>query len=515
MSPMRRACLLLLSVMLAGCAARPVSPGERAFRAWVEVLASPTMEGRGVGTAGLDRARDVLADEFEKLGLEPAFAGGSYTQAVTIALPAETVRAELAWRDGAKRRALKAGEVYDFSVLGVSGAGAFAGDAVFVGYAIDAPQHRYDSLAGRADALRGKVAIALRYEPMTADGRSRWSDGPWTDAAGLARKAAWAQRHGAVALLIVNPPRKETGDSLLTTRGTSSDADVTIPVYHVRDSVIAKIVGEHTLRAWQDEADERGAPHALPHIHIEGAAEVNRRAATIHNVAAVLPGFGALKDETVVLGAHYDHLGYGEIGSAARRHAIHPGADDNASGTAAVMMLARRAVDPARRSRVRDRRTLVFACFSGEELGAHGSLHFVDHPRELAFDPHRTVAMVNFDMVGRMAGRRLTVMGAGTGDRWPAMIERANTDLQLDLAVSRAMSRRTDHVPFHQRGIATLHLFTGLHEDYHRPSDTADRINAAGGAAVVDFAEALMRQLVAGPALRFVPEPEGGYTSAP
>ncbi|MEX1017222.1 MAG: M28 family peptidase, partial [Phycisphaeraceae bacterium] len=361
--------VLLLVGTLAGCAgpspyARVDRPTAVRFQQYVDTLAHPRMEGRGAGEAGLDRARDTLVDHFADLGLEPGFVDDqgrpSYTQAVAIQLGAHAREQTLRLVAGDAETAFEPGVA--FNTLGFSGQGRFAGEAVFVGYGIVAPERGYDSYGGLEgeDALAGQVAIAFRYEPVDERGRSRWAGedgraGRFSEAASLLRKAEQAAARGAAALLVVDPPALASSGPLRTTAGTDfGDRPATIPVMHIRSSTLHAMLRaagrdpHAAVDAWQDRANRGvGRPDALNDVRLEGAVRLEYPHATVHNVAGFLPGSGDLARETVVIGAHYDHLGYGEIGSFADPDAglvLHPGADDNASGTAAVMLLAERAV---------------------------------------------------------------------------------------------------------------------------------------------------------------------------
>jgi hypothetical protein len=212
------------------------------------------------------------------------------------------------------------------------------------------------------------------------------------------------------------------------------------------------------------------------------------------NVVAALPGRGALAGQVVILGAHFDHLGTGPFGSASRDSGvIHNGADDNASGTAALLEVARLLAE------VRDRgprRTVVLGWWNGEEEGALGSAYFAEHmstPRE------SVTAYLNFDMVGRLRDGRLLALGARTAVEWPALLDSANATLRLDLRASGDGWGPSDHASFTAKGIPVLHFFTDLHEDYHRPGDDAERINADGIAQVADLGADLAQRLARRP----------------
>ena len=282
---------------------------------------------------------------------------------------------------------------------------------------------------------------------------------------------------------------------------------------------------------------------------MRGQVEIERPKATIANVAGVLPGAGELADQVIVIGAHYDHLGYGQIGSMAGVDEIHPGADDNASGTAGLVLLAQRfaqrvpglrsdpkgdsttpppsdpasSSDPAPSASVSasssgststtssastsaslplppaSRRTLLFVAFSGEERGLLGSAHMVKHLDDVGLEPSDIVAMLNMDMIGRMKQQTLFVLGTGTGDRWEALIEAANERVGLDVQTQTKPFGGSDHVSFQHQGVPSLHFFTGVHEDYHRPSDTAEKVNHRGAVRVLNLIEALIEQLWVAP----------------
>jgi hypothetical protein len=214
--------------------------------------------------------------------------------------------------------------------------------------------------------------------------------------------------------------------------------------------------------------------------------EVRERA---ENVVAVLPGRdSSRRDENIVIGAHYDHLGFGHFGArdASAAGAIHPGADDNASGTAVLLDLARRLAQLP----IKPPRAVVFVAFSGEELGLYGSRHFVDRSPWTA----STKAMINLDMVGRLRGNRLTVFGARSGQRWSAIVTGAAAQLGLNVAESDDIGR-SDHLSFYNKKIPVLHFFTGIHEDYHRASDTWKKLDLEGMAKVSDLVMASALQI--------------------
>jgi Zn-dependent M28 family amino/carboxypeptidase len=207
------------------------------------------------------------------------------------------------------------------------------------------------------------------------------------------------------------------------------------------------------------------------------------------NVAAIVPGSDPkLRDEYIVLGAHFDHLGRSSLGALdpEDKNAIHNGADDNASGTAAVIELARLLrAKPAKRS-------VIVVTFSGEELGLLGSEYFVQHP---PVPLEKVRAMLNFDMVGRMQDDRVIVYGALTAQEMNDIITRANAVAPLRVTATGDGFGASDHSSFYARNMPVLHFFTNVHDDYHKASDDADKVNAAGMARVVGLAERIARDI--------------------
>jgi hypothetical protein len=242
-------------------------------------------------------------------------------------------------------------------------------------------------------------------------------------------------------------------------------------------------------------------PRSAPIKGWTASLEVNikRKLIPAQNVVGVLEGSGPLARETVVVGAHYDHLGYGGPSSLAkdrRKKQIHYGADDNASGTTVLMELARRfGQDPRREGR-----RLVFIAFSGEESGLLGSEHFCEHP---LFPLANTAAMVNLDMVGRLRPDkktqkdRLEVHGTGTSAKFSALIDRLSKKFDFKIQKQAGGLGPSDHASFYAKQIPVLFFFTGNHADYHRPSDTSDKINVPGMRRVADLVQATVSDLAA------------------
>lgn len=502
-------------ILLAGCGAvtqsAPFEPGEAYYAKLVHDLAHPSMEGRGPGTAGIDKARDYIVDHLQMAGVKPAF-GNAYTQTFEVALgiyaPTQTLQYG---PTNPNLTAATAGA--DFEAMGFSANAAFKGQAVFVGYGIRNKEQSYDSLADAGDALRGRVAIAFRYEPMNEQGVSRWTRraGRWSDAARFEDKANLAAEHGAVAMLIVDPPAKPLSGPLRKAASTANVPRTSIPVYHIRMELLHAMLRaagrdpEATLRQWQQQADEGAAIDTIDNLTITGEVEIATRKAPTDNIAAILPGRGELKDQVVFIGAHYDHVGYGEVGSRSGTHEIHHGADDNASGTAAVIVLAKRFAQRYAMDRDTPRRTIVFAFFTAEERGLLGSQHMVSNLADMGITQDRIVAMINLDMIGRTKDNKFYVLGTGTGDVFETLVKEANKSVGFDLTLQAAAPANSDHAHFVRRQIPALHFFSGFHADYHMPSDTAEKVNVPDTLRAVQLIDGVLEALVTQvPAVAFI-----------
>lgn len=483
-------------VQSAAPAAAPTRAAET-YAAWVAMLASKEFEGRAVDTQGLIKARDFVAAHFESIGLAGAF-GGKRTQEFQVSGGVRLVRQELSIAAEGDRAEIKAAPGTDFVPFGFSARNACRGEAVFVGYAITAAQRKYDSLGESGkDAVRGKIAVALRYEPHDEKGKSLWvgSGDSWSRAASLSAKVSWAQKHGAVALLIVNPP-SYSDEGLISTKRTRYGRSK-IPVLHISEAMLKRILarsgrGEEAFDKLVATANTTGGVDPLG-VTLAGCVETKAYQVSLHNIGAVLPGSGELADQVVIVGAHYDHVGMGWTG----KEVLHPGADDNASGTSGVMMLAkwfaaRTASLPT------SRRTIVFVTFAGEEIGMRGSRHLATHPGDLGVKGEQIAAMLNMDMIGRLEDDRLGVWGMDSGAGLHEFVTEVGRSSKLNLSLSRSVGP-SDHASFYAVKVPVINLITGVHRDMHRPTDTPDKINSEGAVKVLRFAEALIEALATRP----------------
>jgi len=497
------------------------------LRQAVEWLAAPEREGRGPGTKGIDEAADWVARQFAAVGLatvevvssEPApekgsapGASGGPFQAFAMTLDAKlgdaaANTAELVGppgQDGMPRHIqLELGK--DFTPLAAGGSGRFDMPLVFAGYGITAPAEKYDDYAaaggGQEAAAKGAAALVLRQEPQKDDPHSVFDGNQASQHAALARKVANASEHEVGAVVFCNDTDAD-GDTLMAfTRAGDGSERRTMPVLHLRRAVIDGVVKEalgQDLAAIQRGIDESLTPRTAPLAgwRLRGQTAIERVETVGRNVIGILPGTGrrsgAGAGETVVLGAHYDHLGYGGANSAAPgEHAVHHGADDNASGTALL-------VEVARMLRLRGPfpRTILFVAFSGEERGLLGSAHYAANAAVPLAD---TVAMVNLDMVGRLDGDKIVVHGTGTGTGLEPLVDRLVAARGLEAAKEPGGFGPSDHSSFYARKIPVLHLFTGSHADYHRPTDTAEKINYDGMVRIAGLVADIVADLASAP----------------
>lgn len=474
----------------------------------VSHLASDEMKGRGSGSPELEQAAEYIAQQFRAWGLRPAGEKNTYFQSFELTTGARLGEKNELRLNGAN---LKIND--DFVPISFSNTAEFEGPVVFAGYGITAPEMHYDDYRG-VDS-NGKVVIVFRHEPQELDAKSPFAGTNFTTHASFINKAINARQHGAKGIVFITDPNNHENEEVGSATRQLENDDMGIPSIHARRDPILKLFSAagKDLAAIQKkiDADLESQSFELPGIRARIATEVIRTRKTVRNVLAAIPGSDpVLKNEWVVVGAHYDHLGLGERDSLApsQKGQVHHGADDNASGTSGVLELARLAA----RNKPAWKRSALFMTFAGEELGLLGSSHFVNYP---TVPLNNINGMINMDMIGRLNNDRLFVGGVGTSPGYKSWLEDSNKPVGLTLDYSDSGYGASDHTSFNSKKIPVLFFFSGLHTDYHKPSDTSDKINANGAVKVLSLVYGMLDKMASDEArLQYTevrqPQPPGG-----
>ena len=495
---MKRTALVLASLALASTlyAQAPATVASRT-KAHVTTLASDQLEGRLSGSAGEQRASDYLTAQLQRLGAKPLPGRDSFK------VPFEFTAGS---KDGGSRLRLGGRASEQFEQRTQVQALSFSDNAdvtdtpvVFAGYGIVVPDSQgfaYDSYATLD--VKDKVVVVLRYFPEAAEAKTKGILSRYSD---LRYKAMAARQHGAKAILIVGGPNSPNAGEVIPMTFDTALAGSGIAAASISGAVadaMFRTLGDpaKTLKAAQtslDDANPHAAGFALPDVTVSLHTDVVREKRTGNNIVAYLPATGSttgVQKPWVAVGAHYDHLGHGETGGSLAEKAdagkVHHGADDNASGTAAVLSVGELLAGQPRK------RNVLLQFWSGEELGLIGSNAYVNAPL-VPLD--QLAAYVNFDMVGRMQDNKLTVQATGSSPVWARLVEQVNIAAGFDLQVQQDPYQPTDVASFNQAGVPCLNFFTGTHVDYHKPGDTADKINYEDLDRVVEFAAAIVKRL--------------------
>lgn len=502
-------------------------PDIRAFdlRNQVAFLASEDLEGRLTGTAGAQKAATYIAEYFKLVGLAPFPSATNFFQPFEFSSGVRVVT-NMNWLSIATGAASPPHAVSrdfkgllldkDFRPLAFTANGDIEGEVVFAGYGLSVPGklgEGYDSYAGLD--VSNKVVLVLRYVPEEADAKRRQELNRY---AGLRYKALIARNRGAKALLVVTGPTSPNAGELARLTFETGASHSGIVCASITGDVAAKMftAAGKDLKKTQAALDKED-PHAegafaLKNVAVKLTAAVEHVKKADRNVLAHIPPVGT--KEYVIVGAHYDHLGHGETGGFARKDEegkVHPGADDNASGTAALLELAGALADESQRTNpVAFRRGILFAAWSGEEVGLIGSSHFAEKP---PLPLSNVVAYVNFDMVGRLRDNKLNLQGIGSSPAWRKLIEKRNVAAGFNLTLQEDPYLPTDTTPFYPKNVPVIAFFTGSHEEYHRPADKPDTLNYDGLERIAKFARALITDLASGaerPAYAKVEKKDGG-----
>ncbi len=494
--------IIVASIAASGCStsqpAVSIDPGLRAItpeymQSQVDILASDAMMGRNTPSPGLDSAAQHIARELDRLGIGGC--KGTRFQSLNMA----TVRLT----DDNHLRLLRGGETNELAIKSgyipyeITANGRATGQAVFVGYGITAPEYGYDDYAGID--VRGKVVLALRHEPGENDTASVFNGRRMTTHSSVETKVANARAHGAVGVILLSDPLNHINlrpsgypwPSLYKTLSKDAIPTITgipeedkLPVVHAGDEFITAVFGSvDSLRRIQKRIDAtlRPASSGISGLTIDLRTSTEVTQLSASNVVGFLEGSDPdLRNDVLVIGAHYDHVGF------RKQHAdgedfIMNGADDNASGTAGVLTLARAFAA----MNARPRRSVLFLLFAAEERGLVGSETYVNHP---LFPLDRTVAMLNLDMISRNGEDTLFIVDSTLSPALYSLTMEENTHTNFTMArMGRSLFGGSDHMSFFREDVPVMFFFTGLHKDYHQVSDNPDTINPRKAARVTEL----------------------------
>ena len=467
----------------------------KAYIEHVKFLASDDLEGRGNGSRGLESAAEYIAAKFREAGLEPAGDAGTYFQRfeMTTGMSVEPGNS-VTLHSGRTAVAFDVGR--DYEIVSTSGAQSSEETVpvVFAGYGISAPALRYDDYAS-IDAAN-KAVLIFTHEPQETNARSVFEGQTNTVHSTMMRKVEVARKNGAKAILVIDDANhRPATDRFRRWMREPQAEDYGIPVFYLSRDLVQRALGTRLnleMTSAQIDRDLSPQSRSLNDFTVSTLDRTTRVRRPVRNVIGMLKGTDqTLQAETIIVGAHYDHLGRSGRFSMSQNTGgqIHHGADDNASGTAAIIEMARAAVE----ARKDFRRSLVFMTFAGEEHGLLGSSYYANHPTTPL---DKTIAMINLDMVGR-AGGRIMVDGVSSAPSIEDDLTRAESASSIKLRALRGGpgAGASDDATFLLRKIPSINFFSGFHSDYHRPSDTWEKIDAAGGAAVADLALALAHEL--------------------
>jgi Tol biopolymer transport system component len=429
-------------------------PADR-FAADVAYLASDELGGRGVGTPGIRKAADFIVKRFKELGVEGGFSRSKYGQAVRVPTSVSV--------GGKTSLSITRQRVSsdDFVPASFSSSGEATARTAFVGYGIKAPELGHDDYAKAR--VEGKIAVVRRFVPDTEafkkpDNQRRYSD--------MHYKAFTARENGAVGIIFVDSPEVARGarapeEAPLPPLSLARLKNVGIPAVVVKRSAGDKLLGDRGFR-------------------VSMSVELIQKKVTTYNIAGRIPAGGARRPGAVVVGAHYDHLGMGgESSLEPGVSAPHNGADDNASGVAGLLEVARQLA--ANRDKLS--RDVYLVAFTAEEMGLLGANHFVKNLPK-AIKASDIVAMLNMDMIGRLRDNTVAAIGGSTAGEWPELVSGACAEAEIRCRIGGDGYGPSDQTAFYAAGAPVLHFFTGAHPDYHKTSDDAASVNAGGGAQV-------------------------------
>ncbi len=448
------------------------------LRQHVTYLASDALGGRLPGTGGDKLAGEYIAGEFEKAGLY--LLGENGFQYFDVVTKVEAGKANTLYAEGVTAYV---GE--DFVPLSFSKNSRLQASVAFAGYGfqIENDTLNWDDYSGID--VKGNWVIVLRGEPGEEN-----SSSPFASTAGLREKVLTAKDNGAGGVLFVSGPEFDKDDELMKMFYDKTTADAGIPVFHVKRTIAETLLGKSIGELEKSINDQFGPASIETKSMLDGTSDVIHQKVQTANIVGMIEGSDPLlKEQYIVIGAHYDHLGMGGPGSGSREpdlEAVHNGADDNASGVAGIIEIAERLA--AGKDMLK--RSIVVVAFGAEEMGLIGSKYFVEHP---IIDMNKVVAMLNFDMIGRLTEERSVAFGGtGTSVESEDLLNKYLEEYSLKGSFSKEGFGPSDHAAFYAEDIPVFFISTGAHGDYHTPQDDADMINYDGQKEVADFSYALI-----------------------
>lgn len=485
------------------------------LREMAEYLSHDRLQGRGVNTSGLDLAADYIAGQFKKLKLDTDhYRTGPFQEFQLLSLGREGAVQQLTLIDSEGEPSQLTMGTHYTSIMAAR-TGRIKLPVVFAGFGITAPSVSYDDYEDLT--VNGAAVVILRHCPAVirkeGDRLARHS---W-----IRTKIRNAVEHGARAVLLCNDLSEldrirnelkldpEKSEPLLRAELTPETPADGVPTIHCRRSVLKPSLLEAGLEldAVEKRINSTSKPQSrrLEKMRLSAIVSRARTGRKLKNVLALLAGKSELASETIVLGAHYDHLGRGGWGSLAlgANDEIHNGADDNASGTAVMIEVARQLA--ARKAPLK--RSVLFIAFSGEELGLIGSKRYVRDP---LIPMSQTIAMLNLDMVGRLRKEQLTVYGTGTSPAWPRLLNAKAKPLGLQIASRPGGFGPSDHASFYEKGVPVLHFFTGFHPQYHRPADDVELLNIEGMRQIASLVSSMIVEIAESDARPVRSQPKEG-----
>ena len=442
---------------------------EAELLAHIKYLSDNKREGRFPGSQGSKEAIDYISKQFKTNNILP---GGTKD----FLQPFEFIAGIKA--DNDTRLVLDGKDLSlnkDFIPIEFSSNGKFEGEIAFVGYGFLIN----DSISWndyKGINLDGKWALIFSGAPGGDHPHSKFRNH-----SALRKKAILAKDKNALGVIFVN---QKGNEGLKTLKHTPNSLSIGIPVIQIKRDIANQLLSQR-LNDLQIKLDEQKQPQSFSiDKNIRGELKLKREIKLIPNVIGIIPGNDLkLKEEYIVLGAHFDHLGLGEEGSGSLMPGsklIHNGADDNSSGTAALLELSSK----LSKNKGLLKRSIILMGYNAEEEGLLGSKYFVNNP---TVDLQSIVAMINMDMIGRMSNNAVTVGGTGTANIFESTLKEINKDHNLKLKMSPEGFGPSDHASFYIKNIPVLFFFTGTHSDYHKPSDDWQRINIEGQKKITDF----------------------------